>query len=177
LKLQKLARRRPGPEDLDLLHLSQWDLLLLDIHMSGRNGIDILREAIRRYPESRVLVMSALSEAQYARVVIWEGAKGYLCKTGDLAELLKGLRVVLAGRRYVRSRLAEMMASDLKSRLDPHRPLHDRLSARERRQVLPPTRGGQRCFGNRARTHLERQDDKYLPNSDSGENELNRMPK
>lgn len=136
LGVTEVGEASTGAEVLDLLRLSLWDLLLLDIHMPGRNGIDILREVIRRYPQSRVLVVSALSEEQYAKVVIREGARGYLCKTGDLAELLKSVRVVLAGRRYVSSTLAETMASDLKSRLDPHRPLHDRLSARER-QVLP----------------------------------------
>ena len=76
--------------------------------------------------------MSGLSEAQYARVVIREGARGYLCKTGDLAELLRAVRVVLAGRRYISNTLAEAMAADLESNLDPNQPPHDRLSVRER---------------------------------------------
>jgi two-component system invasion response regulator UvrY len=121
-----------GAEVLDLLRVSRWDLLLLDIHMPGRNGIDILRDVLRCYPQSRVLVMSGLSEAQYARVVIREGARGYLCKTGDLAELLRAVRVVLAGRRYISNTLAEAMAADLESNLDPNQPPHDRLSVRER---------------------------------------------
>jgi two-component system, NarL family, invasion response regulator UvrY len=121
-----------GAEVLDLLRVSRWDLLLLDIHMPGRNGIDILRDVLRCHPQSHVLVMSGLSEAQYARVVIREGARGYLCKTGDLAELLKAVRVVLAGRRYISNTLAEAMASDLESNLDPDQPPHDRLSVRER---------------------------------------------
>jgi two-component system invasion response regulator UvrY len=121
-----------GAGVLDLLRVSRWDLLLLDIHMPGRNGIDILRDVLRFYPQSRVLVMSGLSEAQYAKVVIREGAKGYLCKTGDLAELVRAVRVVLAGRRYISDTLAEAMASDLESNLDPDQPPHDRLSVRER---------------------------------------------
>jgi len=121
-----------GAEALDLLLVSQWDLLLLDIHMPGRNGIDTLRDVICRYPALRVLVMSGLSEAQYARVVVREGAMGFLCKTGNLAELLKAVRIVLTGRRYISKTLAEAMASDIESRLDPNQPQHDRLSPRER---------------------------------------------
>jgi DNA-binding NarL/FixJ family response regulator len=121
-----------GADMLELLDASQWDLLLLDIHLSGRYGIATLRDVITRHPQLPVLVMSALSEAQYARLVLREGAKGYLCKSGNLTDLLKAVRVVLAGRRYISNTLAETMASDLESRFDLNQPLHDRLSARER---------------------------------------------
>jgi two-component system, NarL family, invasion response regulator UvrY len=130
-----------GTELLDRLGISHWDLLLLDIQVSGRNGVEILHEVISHHPELPVLVMSALSESQYARMVIREGARGYLSKSDNLAELLKAVRVVLAGRRYVSRTLAETMAIDLESRFDPNLPPHDRLSIRER-QVFVKLAGG-----------------------------------
>jgi two-component system invasion response regulator UvrY len=121
-----------GANVLDLLVTTHWNLLLLDFRASGRYGIDTLREVVCRHPELPVLVMSGLSEVQYARLVIREGARGYLCKSESLAELPKAVRAVLAGRRYISNTLAEIMASELDSRLDPNQPPHDRLSARER---------------------------------------------
>jgi DNA-binding NarL/FixJ family response regulator len=139
--ITEIAEASTGAEVLDLLLLSQWDLLLLDIRMPGRSGIEVLRDVICLYPQIRVLIVSALSEAQYARLVIREGARGYVCKTGDLAELGKAVRVVLAGRRYVSNTLAEMMALDLESSSEPNQSPHDRLSFRER-QVLPMLAAG-----------------------------------
>jgi two-component system, NarL family, invasion response regulator UvrY len=121
-----------GANVLDLLITTHWNLLLLDFRASGRYGIDTLREVVCRHPELPVLVMSGLSEVQYARLVIREGARGYLCKSSNLPELPKAVRVVMAGRRYVSNTLAEAMASNLDSNLDPDQPPHDRLSTRER---------------------------------------------
>jgi two-component system invasion response regulator UvrY len=132
LGITETGEAASAAELLDQLLKSPWDLLILDIRMPGNNGIDTLRDVISRYPELRILVMSGLSEDQYARVVMREGARGYLCKSGDTAELLKAVRAVLAGRSYISNTLAEAMALDVESRLDPNQPQHDRLSTRER---------------------------------------------
>lgn len=132
----EIGEASTGADLLDRLRMSQWDLLLLDIHMPGGNGMEILRDVVLGHPELRILVMSALSEAQYGRAVIREGAKGYHCKSGNLEELARAVRIVLAGRRYVSNTLAEIMASDLDYKTDPHRPPHERLSARERQVFI-----------------------------------------
>jgi len=120
-----------GNETLDQLRRHDWDLLLMDIHMPDRSGLDILKHVTSGFPKVRVLIMSGLPEAQYARNVLRAGASGYLSKSGSPEELLKAVRTVLVGRRYVSASLAESMAADLESSRDQNQPLHDQLSVRE----------------------------------------------
>jgi two-component system invasion response regulator UvrY len=120
-----------GNETLDQLRRKEWDLLLMDIHMPDRSGLDILKHVVNGYPGVRVLIMSGLPEEQYARNVLRAGASGYLSKDGSPEELLKAVRTVLCGRRYVSASLAEAMAADLESKHDQDQPLHERLSTRE----------------------------------------------
>jgi len=120
-----------GQETLEQLRTKEWDLLLMDIHMPDRSGLDILQHVSATYPAVRVLVMSGLPEEQYARNVLRAGASGYLSKGGSPEEFLKAVRTVLAGRRYVSTTLAEAMAADLESKHDHSQPLHVQLSTRE----------------------------------------------
>jgi two-component system, NarL family, invasion response regulator UvrY len=128
--VSEVGEAASGNETLDQLRRKEWDLLLLDIHMPDRSGLDILRHVTSGYPDVRVLVMSGLPEAQYARNVLRAGASGYLSKGSDPGELIKAVRLVLAGRKYGRNALAEAMAADVESPLD-NLPLHSRLSTRE----------------------------------------------
>ncbi len=103
----------------------KWDLVLLDIHMPDRSGLDILRHIQTGHPGVRVLVMSGLPEQQYAVNVLRAGASGYLSKDSAPEELMKAVRTVLSGRRYVSAALAEILVADLDG--DPDKPLHARL--------------------------------------------------
>lgn len=118
-----------GSETLDQLRKQAWDMVLLDIHMPDRSGLDILRHIQTGHPSVKVLVMSGLPEQQYAVNVLRAGASGYLSKDSAPEELMKAVRTVLAGRRYVSAALAEMLAADLGG--DPDKPMHARLSTRE----------------------------------------------
>jgi two-component system invasion response regulator UvrY len=118
-----------GSETLDQLRKQAWDMVLLDIHMPDRSGLDILRHIQTGHPSVKVLVMSGLPEQQYAVNVLRAGASGYLSKDSAPEELMKAVRMVLAGRRYVSAALAEMLAADLGG--DPDKPMHARLSTRE----------------------------------------------
>jgi two-component system, NarL family, invasion response regulator UvrY len=120
-----------GNEALDALRAKEWDLLLMDIHMPDRSGLDILKHVTSGYPDVRVLIMSGLPEEQYARNVLRAGASGYLSKGGSPEEFLKAVRLVLNGRRYVSAALAESMAADLENPRDQNQPLHTALSTRE----------------------------------------------
>lgn len=120
-----------GSEALDALRRKDWDLLLMDIHMPDRSGLDILKHVTTGYPGVRVLIMSGLPEEQYARNVLRAGASGYLSKGGSSDEMLKAVRTVLNGRRYVSASLAESMAADLENAKDQNQPLHSTLSTRE----------------------------------------------
>ena len=118
-----------GNETLDCLRRQDWDLVLLDIHMPDRSGLDVLRYIQTGHPGVRVLVMSGLPEQQYAVNVLRAGASGYLPKDSSPDELMKAVRAVLAGRRYISTALAEILVADLDGESD--KPLHARLSARE----------------------------------------------
>jgi two-component system invasion response regulator UvrY len=120
-----------GDETLNQLRRKRWNLLLMDIHMPNRSGLDIMKHVKTGYPEVRVLVMSGLPEEQYARNVLRAGASGYLSKGGSPEELLKAVRTVLQGRRYVSSALAEAMAMDLEFPQNQNKPPHSHLTVRE----------------------------------------------
>jgi two-component system, NarL family, invasion response regulator UvrY len=120
-----------GDETLDALRRGQWDLLLMDIHMPDRSGLDILKHVSASFPDIRVLIMSGLPEEQYARNVLRAGASGYLSKDGSPEELLRAVRLVLKGRRYISAALAESIAADLDNSSDQNGPLHTSLSTRE----------------------------------------------
>lgn len=106
-----------------------WDLILLDIGLPGRSGLDILGDLRKCCPDTPVLVLSGHTEEQFAMRALRAGAAGYLSKTNAPAELIKGVEKVLAGGRYVSEQLAESLALSVQSvgRQD----LHESLSARE----------------------------------------------
>ena len=120
-----------GHETLEQLRAKEWDLLLMDIHMPDRSGLDILQHVTAAYPAVRVLVMSGLPEEQYARNVLRAGASGYLSKGGTPQEFIKAVRQILSGRRYVSATLAESMAADIETNRDQDLPQHGLLSPRE----------------------------------------------
>jgi two-component system invasion response regulator UvrY len=106
-----------------------WDLLILDITMPGRSGLDILAGLKLLRPELPVLVLSMLPEDQFGKRVLKAGARGFLKKESAPEELIEAIRKVLAGGRYVSPTLAETFARDLQQNGD--RPLHEALSQRE----------------------------------------------
>jgi DNA-binding NarL/FixJ family response regulator len=106
-----------------------WDLVILDVTLPGRSGIDILADLKRMRPKLPVLVLSMHPEDQYGKRVLRAGASGYLNKESAPEELIKAARKVIAGGRYVSPALAEVLALDLGRETD--QPLHEKLSDRE----------------------------------------------
>ncbi|MGD0299069.1 MAG: response regulator transcription factor [Bryobacteraceae bacterium] len=106
-----------------------WDLLILDITMPGRSGLDILADIRLLRPELAVLVLSMLPEDQFGKRVLQAGAGGYLKKESAPEELIQAIRKVLSGGRYVSPALAEKLVLDLDD--DANRPIHEGLSGRE----------------------------------------------
>jgi two-component system invasion response regulator UvrY len=106
-----------------------WDLVILDITMPGRSGLDMLRDLQQMRPKLPVLVLSMHPENQYAKRVLRAGAAGYMNKETAPKELVKAVRKLLAGGRYVSAALAEKLAADLSA--DAGRLPHERLSDRE----------------------------------------------
>ena len=106
-----------------------WDLAIVDITMPGRSGLDVLRDLQRVQPGLPVLVLSMHPEDQYGKRVLKAGASGYMNKESAPEELIKAIRKVLAGGRYVSPTLAEKLAVEWGT--NAGRPLHDNLSDRE----------------------------------------------
>ncbi len=118
-----------GQEVLAKVFKKDFDVVLLDISMPGRSGLDILKELKSRLPKLAVLVLSIHPEEQYAVQVLKAGASGYLTKKSAPDELVTALRKVSTGGKYVSPSLAEKLASALETGTE--KPPHETLSARE----------------------------------------------
>jgi DNA-binding NarL/FixJ family response regulator len=114
---------------LDRVRKQQWDLVTLDLSMPGRSGLDVIRELKFLRPKLPILVLTMHPEDQYGKRVLKAGASGYMNKEAAPEELIKAIRKVLAGGRYLSPALAELLALDLGRGAD--QPLHERLSDRE----------------------------------------------
>lgn len=114
---------------LDLVRDRAWDLVVLDVTLPGRNGLDVLRQLKQERPRMPVLMLSVHAADQYAVRALRAGASGYLTK--DLApnELIKAVRTVTRGHKYLTAEVAERLAHDLERPAD--RPRHECLSERE----------------------------------------------
>ena|SRR6202171_956677 len=111
------------------LQSDQWDLVILDLSMPGRSGLDVLRDIKVMWPKLPILVLSMHPEDQYGKRILKAGAAGYMNKESAPEELIKAIRKVLAGGRYVSPALAEKLALDLGE--DMTSPSHETLSDRE----------------------------------------------
>jgi DNA-binding NarL/FixJ family response regulator len=116
-------------EALDHVRRQDWDVVILDISMPGKSGLDILDELKRLRPKLPILLLSMHPEEQFARRALKAGAAGYLTKDSVPEELKEAVRRVVVGGRYVSATLAEKLAVDLREGAD--RPIHELLSDRE----------------------------------------------
>ena len=114
---------------LEQLQKKEWDVVLLDITLPGKNGLDLLKELKVARPKLPVLVLSAHPEDQFALRALKAGAEGYMTKESAPEELAKAVRKILAGGRYVSPALAEKLALTVGQ--DSTRTPHETLSDRE----------------------------------------------
>lgn len=118
-----------GHEALNKALKADYDIVVLDITMPGRGGLDILKQLRGEKPSLPILVLSMHPEEQYAVRCLKAGASGYLTKESASGELIRAIRRVSSGRKYITSSLAEKLAFDLE--IDTRKPLHETLSDRE----------------------------------------------
>jgi two-component system invasion response regulator UvrY len=118
-----------GREAFDQLRGHHWDVALLDISLPGRNGLDLLKDITSEWPKLHTLVLSGHKEDQLAVRALKAGAKGYLTKECAPDELVRAVRKISGGGRYVSAALAEQLASE--TRKDRARTPHEALSDRE----------------------------------------------
>jgi two-component system, NarL family, invasion response regulator UvrY len=107
----------------------EWDVVITDISMPDKSGLEVLQQIRRDYPKLPVLILSAHSEEQYAIRSLKAGASGYLCKDSASEELVNAVRRILLGKKYITPSLAEKLASHLDG--ETNRPAHESLSDRE----------------------------------------------
>jgi two-component system, NarL family, invasion response regulator UvrY len=136
--LKKILNEQPGdqafgeastaPEALRLVAEQDWDLVVLDLSLGGRSGLEVLKELKQIRPRLPVLILSMHSEEQYARRAFKAGAAGYITKDSPRAELVKAINKVAEGGRYVSHTFAEELVIDLERGSDgpPHETLSDR---------------------------------------------------
>lgn len=116
-------------EVIEQARKEHWDIVVLDISMPGRSGLDLLKQLKYEHPKLPVLILSAHPEDQYAVPALKAGAAGYMTKERAPLELIKAIRKILQGGKYVSESLAEKLAFNLET--DTERPLHEMLSDRE----------------------------------------------
>lgn len=114
---------------MQLLEKEKWSLVILDINMPGKSGLEALKDIKRFYPGLPVLILSMFSEDQYGIRAIKAGASGYLKKVSAPTELVTAIRKIVAGGKYINSDLAEKLAEKFDQTGDKN--LHDKLSDRE----------------------------------------------
>jgi len=105
-----VAEASNGQEALDKLARNNIDLIVLDISMPGKDGLDVLSEVMGKRPELPVLILSMYSGEQYAVRVLKAGASGYLTKESAPDELVKAIRQIAQGKKYISPSLAEKLS-------------------------------------------------------------------
>ncbi len=117
-----------GGDAMQLLRRESWDLVLLDIGLPGKNGIEVLKQIRAEWKRLPVLILSMYSEDQYALRAIRAGASGYMTKEMAPDELLNAIAKVRNGGRFISPEVAEKLVFDLDEQSDemPHQSLSDR---------------------------------------------------
>jgi DNA-binding NarL/FixJ family response regulator len=116
-------------EALKLAREQDWDVVVLDLSLGGRSGLEVLKELKQIRPRLPVLILSMHSEEQFAQRAFKAGAAGYVTKDSPQAELVKAIKKVIQGGRYVSPALAEHLLVNLRRETD--QPPHEILSDRE----------------------------------------------
>ncbi len=123
-----------GQEVLQKVTQKNYDLILLDISMPGRSGLEILDDLKTLHPKIPVLILSMHPEEQYAVRTLRAGAAGYLTKASAPQELISAIQKVSRGGKYVTVSLAEKLAFELDAGAE--KPRHEKLSNREYQVML-----------------------------------------
>ncbi len=129
-----------GKAAMDIVRKGEVDVIVMDISMPGHSGVDALAAIKAREPDLPVLILSGFPEEHYATTLLRQGASGYLNKDCDPEEIVKAIRTVCRGRKYITAGIAERLADGL---IDGggDKPLHEHLSERELQVFLRLAKG------------------------------------
>jgi two-component system, NarL family, invasion response regulator UvrY len=120
-----------GPEAITRVREGGIDVVLLDIAMPQRDGLDVLKQLRSEFPKLPVLMLSTYPDRQYAVRSLKLGAAGYLNKSADSEQMTEAIRRVAAGRLFITPHVAEQLAGAVGAGREDDAPLHERLSHRE----------------------------------------------
>ncbi len=140
LDMEVAGEAATGAETIALVRSQEFDIVLLDISMPDKNGIDTLKTVKHIRPDLPVLILSAHAEEQYAVNLLRAGASGYINKETASTQLVGAVRTAVQGRKYVSPTLAQVLADGISGHGDE--PLHGSLSQREF-QIFCKLAGGQ----------------------------------
>lgn len=127
-----------GNEALKKLRTAECDVLVLDMNMPGKSGIELLTEIKALRPKLHILVLTIHPEDRFALKTLKAGASGYLCKDTALEELEVAIRNIYNKGRYISNTLAEQLAFEV---VPDNKALHEQLSRRENEILIKITRG------------------------------------
>lgn len=130
----QVAEAESGEEALAMVQVSEYDLVLLDISLPGKRGLEVLKELKELKPLLPVLMLSMHPEEQYAVQSLRSGASGYLTKGSASEELMLAIDKVRKGGKYIGSQLAEKLAYEVITKTEKQ--LHETLSSREYEVLL-----------------------------------------
>lgn len=139
--IQVAAESGSYTEVREVLRTTPCDVLVLDLNLPGRGGLDVLASLREAGSPIRVLIVSMFAEDQYAIRCLRAGADGYLNKGGDPADLIPAVRALASGRKYVSPEVAEMLVGNLSSPTGGS--LHSTLSERELQTLIKIASGKQ----------------------------------
>ena len=140
IDFQVVAEAANGRGALDIVRKGEVDVIVMDISMPDQSGVDALTAIKARAPELPVLILSGFPEAHYATTMLRQGASGYLNKDCDPEEIIKAIRTVARGRKYITAGVAERLAEGLGGG-GGDKPLHEHLSDRELQVFLRLAKG------------------------------------
>ena len=130
----KVDEARNGQEAVSNVWKSEYDLVVLDIKMPGKSGLDVLKEIKQHRPKLPVVILSMHTEEQFAIRAMRAGASGYLTKESAGDELVLAIRKALKGEKYISGSLAQILAGEMDG--DSEKPPHEILSDREYQVML-----------------------------------------
>jgi two-component system invasion response regulator UvrY len=116
-------------EAIRLIRAQDWDIVLLDIAMPDKSGVEVLKQIKREKPDLPVLILSMHPENRYAVQILRSGASGYVQKEALATELLNAIQTILRGHKYISYAVAELLTMD--PDINAEKPLHETLSSRE----------------------------------------------
>ncbi len=124
------AEAATAQEAMRLIRSRKFDIVLLDIAMPDKSGVDVLKQIKREKPELPVLMLSMHPENRYAVQILRSGASGYVQKEALATELVAAIQTIMKGHKYISPAVAELLTAD-PATTESQRPLHEMLSARE----------------------------------------------